>query len=334
MTVEEDCFKILEFLYERQKQLNDDVYIASKDIQKETGLSPVQINNAAERLESANLVKTVSCYGITPYKFHSLLIIPEGKMEVEKRKKSQVASLRKDDRATAITDFAALFGTVYGSSTIEKVYSSCFSQEEIKSLTKAQKIQKILTDCDDDSLRTRLSKVIELHYKHAKEHVENLKPIVKKLDLDLTDELKVKKPGQNEEIEYDVALSFAGEDRELAKQLYDALHSEHIRVFYDEAEKAKLWGKDLYTYLSELYSKRTRFCIVFMSKHYAEKCWTIHERKAAQSRALEEGEREFILPIRLDETEIPGILSTVGYLEWKEGLKEIVRCVKQKLGKE
>lgn len=334
MTVEEDCFKILKFLFERQKQLNDDVYIPSKEVQKETGLSPVQINNAVELLEGANFVKTTSCYGSVPYRFHSLMATPEGKLEVEKRKRLQVEALKKDTRATAITDFAALFGTVYGSSKIEKVYGSCFSQEEIKSLSKAQKIEKILTDCDEDNLKTRLSKIIELHSKHAKEHVGDLKPIIRKLGLDVTDDLKLKKSGQNEEFDYDVALSFAGEDREFAKQLYDALRSEHIKVFYDEAEKAKLWGKDLYTYLSELYSKRTRFCIVFMSKHYAEKGWTIHERKAAQSRALEEGEREFILPIRLDETEVPGILPTVGYLEWKEGIEEIVRCVKEKLEKD
>src|SRR3954454_1990381 len=46
--------------------------------------------------------------------------------------------------------------------------------------------------------------------------------------------------------EYDVALSFAGEDRPLAGKLAGLLHARHIRVFYDEYEKASLWGKDLY----------------------------------------------------------------------------------------
>ncbi len=49
---------------------------------------------------------------------------------------------------------------------------------------------------------------------------------------------------------YDVALSFAGEDRKLAEALAKALQKNGIKVFYDEFEKSKLWGKDPYKYLN------------------------------------------------------------------------------------
>ena len=113
---------------------------------------------------------------------------------------------------------------------------------------------------------------------------------------------------------YDVALSFAGEDRQYAKELAELLKSGGYSVFYDEFERAELWGKDLYVDFSSVYRDLAHYCVVFMSKHYARKPWTNHERKSAQARAFEE-DREYILPVRLDDTEIPGILPTDGYLD-------------------
>jgi len=52
---------------------------------------------------------------------------------------------------------------------------------------------------------------------------------------------------------------------------------------------------------------------MFLSCHYAEKLWTNHERKSAQARAFKE-KGEYILPARFDDTEIPGILPTIGYI--------------------
>ena len=68
-----------------------------------------------------------------------------------------------------------------------------------------------------------------------------------------------------------------------------------VSVFYDEYEKADLWGKNLYDHLSDVYRKRARFCLMLLSKHYAAKQWTNHERQAAQARAFSENQ-EYILP--------------------------------------
>jgi len=114
---------------------------------------------------------------------------------------------------------------------------------------------------------------------------------------------------------YDVAISFAGEDRRHARSLADELVRRGVSVFYDEFERPRLWGHDLYTYLVDIYQNRACFCVAFLSKHYAKKLWASHERKAAQARAFRE-QGEYLLPIRLDSTEIPGMLSTTGYLTW------------------
>lgn len=126
---------------------------------------------------------------------------------------------------------------------------------------------------------------------------------------------------------YDVALSFAGEDRSQAETLVMALVSKGIRVFYDEFEKHNLWGKDLIEYLHEVYSKQARYCIILISKHYVIKGWPTHERRSAQERAFHQ-ESEYILPIRLDDTLVPGLLETVGYIRFNDytvdGLADLV----------
>lgn len=114
--------------------------------------------------------------------------------------------------------------------------------------------------------------------------------------------------------DFDVAFSFANEQRPYVKAVYDILNSRGIRVFYDGGQIASLWGKDLYQHLTEIYSRRARYCVLFLSKDYARKLWTRHELKAAQARAFKESE-EYLLPARFDETSIPGLLPTVAYVD-------------------
>src|SRR5436305_12400301 len=85
---------------------------------------------------------------------------------------------------------------------------------------------------------------------------------------------------------YDVALSFAGEDRIHAEALARVLFRWRINVFYDKYEKSTLWGKDLYTHLSDLYQNKARYCVMFFSQYYVAKAWTKHELKAAKAREL------------------------------------------------
>ena len=108
---------------------------------------------------------------------------------------------------------------------------------------------------------------------------------------------------------YDVVLSFAGEDREYVEECADILTALGIKVFYDSYEQDVLWGKDLYVHLTHIYRDNSKYCLMFISKYYAQKQWTSHERKIAQSRVFKENE-EYMLPLRLDDTNIDGILDT------------------------
>ncbi|SHG05066.1 TIR domain-containing protein [Mariniphaga anaerophila] len=131
--------------------------------------------------------------------------------------------------------------------------------------------------------------------------------------------------------EYHLAISFAGEDRKIAEEIAERLKRFGFRVFYDKYEQATLWGKDLYAHLTDVYKKKANYCLMIISKNYAEKQWTNLERKAAQARAFTQS-KEYILPLKLDDTEIPGINETIGYVDYRKvSLDEIVELLKFKL---
>ncbi|MFA5427957.1 MAG: TIR domain-containing protein [Sulfurimonas sp.] len=119
---------------------------------------------------------------------------------------------------------------------------------------------------------------------------------------------------QIKKYDYDIALSFAGENREYVEEVANILKAYAVRVFYDKFEEHILWGKNLIDYLQDIYIKKSRYTVMFISEHYAKKVWTTHERKSMQERAFRESE-EYVLPARFDNTEIPGLHSTVSYID-------------------
>lgn len=134
-----------------------------------------------------------------------------------------------------------------------------------------------------------------------------------------------------DDFEYDLALSFAGEDRAIVDELAAMLSDEGIRVFYDKYETAQLWGKDLYQHLQTVYRDHAQYCIIFVSEAYGRKLWTRHELKQAQARAFKESQ-EYILPVRLDDTEIPGINATTGYVDLRNHtISELNEVILEKL---
>jgi AbiJ N-terminal domain 3/TIR domain len=133
---------------------------------------------------------------------------------------------------------------------------------------------------------------------------------------------------------YEVVLSFAGEDREYVEKVAEILKYNDVSLFYDNYEEASLWGKNLTEHLHKVYSGSARYCVMFISKHYAEKVWPTHERRSAFEKAIESKE-EYILPARFDDTEIPGLHKHIMYVDLrKKTPDELVSLIMQKLGRE
>jgi hypothetical protein len=112
---------------------------------------------------------------------------------------------------------------------------------------------------------------------------------------------------------YQVALSFAGEQREYVRDVARALAARHVAVFYDEFEANALWGKDGAEHFHQIYSRGTQYVVMFISTEYVAKAWTRQERRSAISRQMKD-DAEYILPVRFDDTAVPGLPDTIQYL--------------------
>jgi len=113
---------------------------------------------------------------------------------------------------------------------------------------------------------------------------------------------------------FDVALSFAGEDRKIAERIAQELKKRNVSLFYAGFEQNKLWGKRLSKYFQQVYGPKTRFVVVLISEKYSLKDWTDFEFDIARKEARLRKE-EFILPVRIDDTPIPGLHRDVVYLD-------------------
>ncbi len=114
--------------------------------------------------------------------------------------------------------------------------------------------------------------------------------------------------------EYQVALSFAGEQRDYVEEVARHLAARSVAVFYDGFEKLWLWGQDGAEAFHEIYAARATYVVMFISKEYATKSWPRHERRSALSRMLK-SETECVLPVRFDDTPIDGLPDTTLYLK-------------------
>ena len=113
---------------------------------------------------------------------------------------------------------------------------------------------------------------------------------------------------------WDVALSFAGAQRDYVDQVAQALTASGVRCFYDADEEINLWGKYLAEELPAIYGEQAAAVVIFVSADYAARDWTRHERRAALGRAIRE-RREYVLPARFDDTPLPGLLPDVSYVD-------------------
>jgi hypothetical protein len=113
---------------------------------------------------------------------------------------------------------------------------------------------------------------------------------------------------------YDLAFSYAGEDRGYVERLAAELQRRRIRVFYDREQIARVLGQDLAEILPRIYEREARYCVVFASEHYSDSQWTAVESDAALRRQrIQKG--EYIIPIRLAEVSVPGLSRSIVYYD-------------------
>lgn len=110
---------------------------------------------------------------------------------------------------------------------------------------------------------------------------------------------------------YDVGLSFSGKDRDFVVKVREHLIALGVKCFYDEDSEVSLVGQHLTERLPAIYREQCDLFVPFLSRNYFESHWARREKREALEVALKQD--GFIIPIRLDDTDIPGIPSSLGY---------------------
>ena len=141
---------------------------------------------------------------------------------------------------------------------------------------------------------------------------------------------RANKPAAKRRFQFDAALSFAGTSRVHAEKLFATLKARGIRVFYDRDQTSFLWGKPKEAF-AEIYGPASRFVVPFVSKDYGFRDWTQYEFAVAKREAARR-QKEFILPIRVDDSLHLGIHDDCSFLSVDEhSADQIADAVEQKL---
>ena len=135
-------------------------------------------------------------------------------------------------------------------------------------------------------------------------------------------------------MKYQVALSFAGEQRRYVEEVARHLASRGIAVFYDGFETVPLWGRNGAEAFHEAFAEQSAHVVMFVSKSYIEKAWPRHERRSTLSRMVKE-EHEYVLPVRFDDTPVPGLPDDVIFLRADDYTPaQLSAAIAEKLGVE
>ena len=106
-----------------------------------------------------------------------------------------------------------------------------------------------------------------------------------------------------EQYDWDFAISFAGENRVLAKSIAELLDVLDCTVFYDAYYEANYLGTAWSQQFQEIFGHKARFVICILDVHHAQKIWPTFERECFKPRVAEGA----VIPIFLDDTRFVGI---------------------------
>lgn len=133
---------------------------------------------------------------------------------------------------------------------------------------------------------------------------------------------------------YDLAVSFAGEQRGYVEEVVEACKSLGLTVLYDVDQTVELWGRNLITSLRSAYGgKQARYVAPFFSADYLAKPYPMDEYTAMLVPALENPD-DYILPVKMGDVDIPAHLLSpaIGFLRAEDYTPaELARAFRQRI---
>ena len=126
----------------------------------------------------------------------------------------------------------------------------------------------------------------------------------------------------------DFAISYAGEEEEIANGIYQSLKEkyEDFVVFFALRDKNKLIGNDGEEFFENLFNSAKQV-IVILSENYKKKEWTRYEWDIIKERKKENR----CIPIKVDNVKILGLPSNFIYLKFNGDYENIAKLCIEKL---
>lgn len=117
-------------------------------------------------------------------------------------------------------------------------------------------------------------------------------------------------------INFKVAMSFAGEQRAYVSRVVDALRPVlgADSIFYDYDYQAQLARPNLDTLIQDIYRNKSSLIVVFLCAEYAQKQWCGLEWRAVRD-IIKAKEDDRVMFVRFDDAPVDGVLSIDGYID-------------------
>lgn len=135
---------------------------------------------------------------------------------------------------------------------------------------------------------------------------------------------------------YDIAVSFAGAQRELIEPIVRACQALGVKVFYDKDNTVEFWGRNFIIGMREIYGgTRARYFVPFLSKEYLASAYPMDEFNTAMRRAIEISADSYILPIVVAEVQMPAELLSpaVGFIRLEDyRVEELAQIIADRVG--
>lgn len=128
---------------------------------------------------------------------------------------------------------------------------------------------------------------------------------------------------------YDVAISVAEEDREIADSIVAALREKNIKCYYYGDQLANNWGSQIIDLTTKVYGNQSRYILMITSIHYVQKHWSNLERLIAI--AIKRIGDPPILQLRIDDTAVDGLSQHAVYLDWRGNPELIATNIEKKI---
>ncbi len=113
--------------------------------------------------------------------------------------------------------------------------------------------------------------------------------------------------------DWEFAISFAGENRDLAKSIADLLEILDCTVFYDHYYEANYLGTALSQQFKDIFGTKARYVVCLLDSRHLQKIWPTFEREVFIPRV----EDAAVIPIYLDDTQFVGIPKDIMGIDFK-----------------